>query len=188
MAFHDNMAPSPERPSSKRNDDGEKRSPKTKKRLKKDEEHSSKPYKNRDEALLQKNQGSEKEDYRESRGHRKRVRSRSPIEAPSSSKCSLRSKSGSRERKKDNSSHHSSSERSYNDEDFRENRRQNQDESGSRGVDEFFGSRSAAAIINKEFLRHHRNLNRPTSPTINYKFNASKPLPPGAKGKFDLRL
>ena len=51
MAFHDNMAPSPERPSSKRKDGGEKRSPKKAKKLKRDEGQSSKQFENNREQL-----------------------------------------------------------------------------------------------------------------------------------------
>lgn len=187
MALHDNMAPSPERASSKRKDDGKNRSPKKAKKLKRDEGHSSKQFENnRDEEIFDKSQDDGKEEYKSGRG-RKSMRSRSPIQEPSSSKSNLHSKSRSQERNEDR--HQSLSERSHTEEGFRENRRQNQDEIGSRYRKGSFRSSGGETREYKEMhsSRENKSSNRSKSPAANYKFNEgySKPLPPGAKGKFD---
>ena len=190
MAFHDNMAPSPERSPSKRKDVGEGRSPKKAKKLKRDEGHSSKQVKNNtDEALFNRNQDDRKEEYYKSGRDRKSMRSRSPIQEPSSSKSNSHSKSRSQDRNEDRHSHQSLSERSHTDDGIRENRWQNQEEIGSRYRK---GSSRSSGGETREHKEKHNSRgntenNRSKSPAASYKFNEgySKPLPPGAKGKFD---
>ena len=76
MAFHDNMAPSPERSPSKRKDCEDNRSPKKAKKLKSDEGHSSKQFKNNtEEALFNRTQDDKKEEYYKSGRDRKSIRS-----------------------------------------------------------------------------------------------------------------
>ena len=164
MAFHDNMAPSPERPSSKRKDGGEKRSPKKAKKLKRDEGQSSKQFENnRDETLYNRNQYDGKEEYKRG-ADRKDMRSKSPIQEPSSSKNHLHSTSRSQERKEDRHSHDSFSERSH--------------RSSGREMREYRERHSSKEI---------KDSNQSRPPAASYKFNEvySKPLPPGAKGNFD---
>ena len=136
MAVHDNMTPSPERSSSKRKDDGLRRSPNHSKKYKMDEIHSSISPNRKEESSFDK---FRKEDLRNSRG-----RSRSPIEEPSSS----RDYSQSRQRREE--MRESSAGRKYNKDDTHQYRKKSDSESNPNHKDSYQSSRSNSG--SKEYL------------------------------------
>ena len=176
MAVHDNMTPSPERSSSKRKDDGLRRSPNHSKKYKMDEIHSSRSANCKEESSFDK---FRKEDFRNSRG-----RSRSPIEEPSSS----RDYSQSRQRREEVNETHmreSSAGRKYNKDDTHQYRKKSDSESNPNHKDSYQSSRSnlgSKEYQDNYYSRSYRDVTKSESPSRKYNESYSKPLPPGAKG------
>ena len=171
MAVHDNMTPSPERSSSKRKDDGLRRSPNHSKKYKMDEIHSSISPNRKEESSFDK---FRKEDLRNSRG-----RSRSPIEEPSSS----RDYSQSRQRREE--MHESSAGRKYNKDDTHQYRKKSDSESNPNHKDSYQSSRSNSGSKEYQdnyYSRSYKDVTKSESPSRKYNESYSKPLPPGAKG------
>ena len=171
MAVHDNMTPSPERSSSKRKDDGLRRSPNHSKKYKMDEIHSSISPNRKEESSFDK---FRKEDLRNSRG-----RSRSPIEEPSSS----RDYSQSRQRREE--MRESSAGRKYNKDDTHQYRKKSDSESNPNHKDSYQSSRSDSGSKEYQdnyYSRSYKDVTKSESPSRKYNEGYSKPLPPGAKG------
>lgn len=171
MAVHDNMTPSPERSSSKRKDDGLRRSPNHSKKYKMDEIHSSISPNRKEESSFDK---FRKEDLRNSRG-----RSRSPIEEPSSS----RDYSQSRQRREE--MRESSAGRKYNKDDTHQYRKKSDSESNPNHKDSYQSSRSNSGSKEYQdnyYSRSYKDVTKSESPSRKYNESYSKPLPPGAKG------
>ena len=171
MAVHDNMTPSPERSSSKRKDDGLRRSPNHSKKCKMDEIHSSISPNRKEESSFDK---FRKEDLRNSRG-----RSRSPIEEPSSS----RDYSQSRQRREE--MRESSAGRKYNKDDTHQYRKKSDSESNPNHKDSYQSSRSNSGSKEYQdnyYSRSYKDVTKSESPSRKYNESYSKPLPPGAKG------
>ena len=171
MALHDNMVPSPERSSSKRKDDGLRRSPNHSKKYKMDEIHSSISPNRKEESSFDK---FRKEDLRNSRG-----RSRSPIEEPSSS----RDYSQSRQRREE--MRESSAGRKYNKDDTHQYRKKSDSESNPNHKDSYQSSRSNSGSKEYQdnyYSRSYKDVTKSESPSRKYNESYSKPLPPGAKG------
>ena len=171
MAGHDNMTPSPERSSSKRKDDGLRRSPNHSKKYKMDEIHSSISPNRKEESSFDK---FRKEDLRNSRG-----RSRSPIEEPSSS----RDYSQSRQRREE--MRESSAGRKYNKDDTHQYRKKSDSESNPNHKDSYQSSRSNSGSKEYQdnyYSRSYKDVTKSESPSRKYNESYSKPLPPGAKG------
>ena len=171
MAVHDNMTPSPERSSSKRKDDGLRRSPNHSKKYKMDEIHSSISPNRKEESSFDK---FRKEDLRNSRG-----RSRSPIEEPSSS----RDYSQSRQRREE--MRESSAGRKYNKDDTHQYRKKSDSESNPNHKDSYHSSRSnlgSKEYQDNYYSTSYKDVSKSESPSRNYNEGYSKPLPPGAKG------
>ena len=171
MAVHDNMTPSPERSSSKRKDDGLRRSPNHSKKYKMDEIHSSISPNRKEESSFDK---FRKEDLRNSRG-----RSRSPIEEPSSS----RDYSQSRQRREE--MRESSAGRKYNKDDTHQYRKKSDSESNANHKDSCQSSRSNSGSKEYQdnyYSRSYKDVTKSESPSRKYNESYSKPLPPGAKG------
>ena len=171
MAVHDNMTPSPERSSSKRKDDGLRRSPNHSKKYKMDEIHSSISPNRKEESSFDK---FRKEDLRNSRG-----RSRSPIEQPSSS----RDYSQSRQRREE--MRESSAGRKYNKDDTHQYRKKSDSASNPNQKDSYQSSRSYSGSKEYQdnyYSRSYKDVTKSESPSRKYNESYSKPLPPGAKG------
>ena len=171
MAVHDNMTPSPERSSSKRKDDGLRRSPNHSKKYKMDEIHSSISPNRKEESSFDK---FRKEDLRNSR-----ERSRSPIEEPSSS----RDYSQSRQRREE--MRESSAGRKYNKDDTHQYRKKSDSESNPNHKDSYQSSRSNSGSKEYQdnyYSRSYKDVTKSESPSRKYNESYSKPLPPGAKG------
>ena len=171
MVVHDNMTPSPERSSTKRKDDGLRRSPNHSKKYKMDEIHSSISPNRKEESSFDK---FRKEDLRNSRG-----RSRSPIEEPSSS----RDYSQSRQRREE--MRESSAGRKYNKDDTHQYRKKSDSESNPNHKDSYQSSRSNSGSKEYQdnyYSRSYKDVTKSESPSRKYNESYSKPLPPGAKG------
>ena len=174
MAFHDNMAPSPNRKSSKRKDEGDDESPKRAKHSKANETRQSKRQMD--------------DNYDEYFGREKDSRSK-PSRSPIQGACSInynRSKS----RSKDHEDHHRSKfspERPYSQEHSHEKRWHDQDASSTLYRSGSGTGRSDTTDCRgTHTARANKDPTRARSPTSTQKYNEaySKPLPPGAKGNF----
>ena len=187
MAIHDNMTPSPKRPSSERKDDNDASSPKKRKRAISDEGNSSKKHDiYRDDVSSKRSIRDDNEKCSNvSRDRRKRTES--PIQGPSSSKRYSQDKSQGNQEYKSSHREHSSLEHRYSEEDYR-SRRPDQDNFSSRYRRE--SSQSDHSNTKDQSSRQYSKLDKEAtcskSPVSSSKYNEGygKILPPGAKGNY----